>query len=179
MNIGNRYPKHSKTSNETPLQSKSKYLKMFYTLFALANPRFFTSSSQSEGEKRRRPKNQLFNNSSNIFENFMALSDQCVASSLGQPGWVGVVAKCRRKKRICRDFSRLALNLGEEKCRRAKNLLSNTTSKRDRKTQYLNSLLVLIKMRPPKGRPCALVIPSICPVGPLELCLCTVRSCFF
>ena len=56
-----------------------------------------------------------------------------------------------QKKRICRDFSRLELSIWGKKCKRAKNLLSNTTSKRDKKTQYLNSLLVLIKMRLSEG----------------------------
>ena len=60
--------------------------------------------------------------------------------------YMSPLAKWRRKKRICRDFSRLELSIWGKKCKRAKNLLSNTTSKRDRKTQYLNSPLLLIKM---------------------------------
>ena len=141
MNIGNRYPKHSKTSNEIPIQSKSKYLKIFYTLFALVNPRFFTSNFQSVGEKRRRPKNQLFNNSSNILENFLHSLNSVlrpVLASLG--GWVWQPSV--DAKRGFAVIFHVQLSIWGKKCRRAKNLLPNTTSKIDRKTQYLNSPLL-------------------------------------
>ena len=69
------------------------------------------------------------------------------------------------KKRICRDFSRLELSIWGKKCKRAKNLLSNTTSKRDRKTQYLNSPLLLIKM----SRAFALLLSSSCLMATIRL----------
>ena len=83
-------------------------------------------------------KNLLF-----LFPQWSALSDLIHYPVLH---YMSPLAKWRRKKRICRDFSRLELSIWGKKCKRAKNLLSNTTSKRDRKTQYLNSPLLLIKM---------------------------------